>query len=335
MILIYKTMDRKITSKMAFSRRSFIGSVAAATLLPKTALASEEPLAVVATTGMIGDAARIIGGAEVSVSTLMSSGVDPHGYRATRTDIVALSRAELILWNGLFLEAQLDSLMHRLAKKKTVVPVGEAVPEDLRLSHADYTGKPDPHVWMVPRIWVFAIQATRDALIAARPQHAAVFSERAEAYLADVSRLQNYAEQALSSVPEKARVLVTAHDAFSYFGRAFDYEVLGIQGISTESEAGLDRIRSLVDTLVSRKIAAVFVETSVSDRNMRALVEGAGQQGHAVRIGGELFSDAMGPDGTYEATYLGMIDHNVTVIANALGANLPAGGMDGKLAAGI
>ena len=130
-------------------------------------------------------------------------------------------------------------------------------------------------------------------------------------------------------------MLVTAHDAFSYFGRAYGMEVLGIQGISTESEAGLSRIRDLVDTLVERKISAVFVETSVSDRNMRALIEGAAARGHEVRIGGELFSDAMGEPGTYEGTYPGMIDHNVTTIAGALGGTVPARGMDGKLAAGL
>ena len=139
----------------------------------------------------------------------------------------------------------------------------------------------------------------------------------------------------LSTVPEEARVLVTAHDAFSYFGRAYGFEVLGIQGTSTESEAGLNRIRDLVDTLVDRRIGAVFVETSVSDRNMRALIEGAAARGHKVEIGGELFSDAMGEPGTYEGTYPGMIDHNVTTIARALGGTPPDRGMMGKLAAGI
>ena len=130
-------------------------------------------------------------------------------------------------------------------------------------------------------------------------------------------------------------MLVTAHDAFSYFGRAYGMEVLGIQGISTESEAGLQRIGELVELLVDRDIGAVFVESSVSDRNIRALVEGAQAQGHDVRIGGALFSDAMGEPGTYEGTYIGMIDHNVTVIARALGADVPATGMSGKLTAGL
>jgi manganese/zinc/iron transport system substrate-binding protein len=133
-------------------------------------------------------------------------------------------------------------------------------------------------------------------------------------------------------VPPDARVLVTAHDAFNYFGQAYGFEVVGIQGISTESEAGLNRVGELVDLLVDRQVRAVFVESSVSDRNVRALIEGAAARGHEVTIGGELYSDAMGEPGSYEGTYLGMIDHNVTVIAGALGAEVPERGMDGRLA---
>ena len=183
---------------------------------------------------------------------------------------------------------------------------------------------------------LFAVIAeTRDALSAQAPEHAPVFAANAEAHLADIARLGSYSTSVLDSVPREARVLLTAHDAFGYFGAAYGFEVLGIQGISTESEAGLARIRELVDLLVERRIGAVFVETSVSDRNIRALVEGAAARGHTVRIGGELFSDAMGPEGTYEGTWGGMIDHNVTTIAQALGGTVPPRGMDGRLSAGF
>ena len=172
-------------------------------------------------------------------------------------------------------------------------------------------------------------------MTAARPEAAALFAANTDSYLARLESLGTKARAALLSVPEPARVLITAHDAFGYFGRRHGFEVLGIQGISTESEAGLNRIGELVDLLVARKVGAVFVETSVSDRNIRALIEGAAARGHDVRVGGEVFSDAMGPDGTYEGTYLGMIDHNITTIAGALGGDVPARGMDGRLSAGL
>lgn len=314
-------------------RRHVLFGLAAATALPRSALASS-PLAVVATTGMISDAAQTIGGDQVALTTLMGPGVDPHAYRQTRTDIVALTRADLVLWNGLYLEAQLEDLLLKLADRTNVTAVGDALPGDLLLRHATYAGRADPHIWMAPRLWTYAVGAVRDAMTALRPDAAEAFASRADAYLSDIDRVAGYAAEMLQRIPDDQRVLVTAHDAFGYFGREYGLEVLGIQGISTESEAGLQRIGELVDTLVERRIGAVFVESSVSDRNIRALVEGAAAKGHAVKIGGELFSDAMGVPGTYEGTYVGMIDHNVTTIAGALGAEVPPRGMSGKLAAG-
>ncbi|MGF1451019.1 MAG: metal ABC transporter solute-binding protein, Zn/Mn family, partial [Opitutales bacterium] len=164
------------------------------------------------------------------------------------------------------------------------------------------------------------------------PEHGDGYLERAVAFEEKLDALDAYAERVLGTIPKAQRILVTAHDAFGYLGRAYDLEVRGIQGLSTESEAGLRDIEELVDLLVERKIPAVFVETSVSDRNVKALLEGAADRGHEVRIGGELFSDAMGPAGTYEGTYIGMIDHNVTTIARALGGSAPVGGMQRKLA---
>jgi manganese/zinc/iron transport system substrate-binding protein len=187
---------------------------------------------------------------------------------------------------------------------------------------------------MVPKLWSSVAQEIARVLSDARPDVEYEFGANLAVFEAELRDLQTYAETALATVPESARVLLTAHDAFSYFGNAFGYEVIGIQGISTESEAGLNRISTLVDMLVERKIGAAFVESSVSDRNIRALIEGAAAQDHTVAIGGELFSDAMGADGTYEATYIGMIDHNITTIAQALGGTVPERGMNGKLAVG-
>ncbi|MFC3119186.1 metal ABC transporter solute-binding protein, Zn/Mn family [Jhaorihella thermophila] len=293
------------------------------------------PLRVVATTGMIADAARRVGGDQVEVRALMGPGVDPHSYRQTRSDIVAMTRADLVLWHGLYLEAQMEEFLHNLARKRRVVAVAEALPRELLLAHDDYADKFDPHVWMVPDLWKHVVAEIQRALSEARPEAAGRFAANAAAHMEELDRLGAYARETLARVPAQSRVLVTAHDAFGYFGRAYGFEVMGIQGISTESEAGLARIRELVDILVSRRIGAVFVESSVSDRNIRALVEGAAAKGHAVRIGGELFSDAMGTPGTYEGTYIGMIDHNVTVIARALGADAPERGMNGKLSAGM
>lgn len=192
-------------------------------------------------------------------------------------------------------------------------------------------------VWTVPRDGLDdegVVRAVEAALADTAPESADIFTANATAHIETVERLGQYAHETLLTVPEPARVLLTAHDAFRYFGQAYGFEVVGIQGISTESEAGLNRISTLVDMLVDREIGAVFVESSVSDRNVRALAEGAAAQGHEVQIGGELFSDAMGEPGTYEGTYIGMIDHNVTTIASALGGNVPDRGMDGRLAAG-
>ncbi|MFN2381005.1 MAG: metal ABC transporter solute-binding protein, Zn/Mn family [Guyparkeria sp.] len=292
---------------------------------------ADSRLSVIATTGMIADAAREIGADRVEVKGLMGPGIDPHSYRQTRTDIVAMTRADLVLWHGLYLEAQMEEFLHRLVKRQTVVAVAEGLNDERLIGHEDYDDKRDPHVWMDPALWTDVVASVRDAMIEAQPGLEATFREGASDYLDRIERLDKWATEVTSSVPDKSRVLLTAHDAFAYFGRAYGFKVIGIQGISTESEAGLRRIRDLVDLLVEREIAAVFVESSVSERNIRALVEGAASRGHEMRIAGTLYSDAMGPAGTYEGTYIGMIDHNITTIVRALGGEVPADGMQGRL----
>ena len=292
-------------------------------------------ITVVATTGMIADTARAIGGDHVDVRALMGPGVDPHAYRQTRSDIVAMTRADLVLWHGLYLEAQMEEFFEDLGRRRIVVAVAEALPRNLLLAHEDYDNRFDPHVWMDPDLWRHVAAEIRDALAEVDPENAAFYLASAESFLTELDTVSAYAREALASVPEDSRVLLTAHDAFNYFGQAYGFEVLGIQGISTESEAGLVRIAELVDLLVARDIRAVFVESSVSDRNIRALIEGAAARGHEVRIGGELFSDAMGEPGSYEGTYIGMIDHNVTIITRSLGGNAPERGMSGQLSAGM
>lgn len=322
---------------MDLTRRTLLTAAlagAAGSLAPLRVRA-EAPLSVVATTGMIADAARQVAGDAAAVTALMAPGVDPHSFRQTRTDIARLSRADLVLWHGLNLEAQLVELMGQLARSQRVAAVGEAVPRDRLLADPEYPAQFDPHVWMDPELWRIVVGAVQGALAEARAPAADAFAARAAAHDAELVALAAYARDVLATVPADQRILVSAHDAFGYFGRAYGFAVEGIQGISTESEAGLARIAELVDLLVERRVGAVFVESSVSDRNIRALIEGAASRGHTVRIGAELFSDAMGADGSYEGTYIGMIDHNVTAIARALGGAAPARGLNGRLAAVI
>lgn len=311
--------------------RRFVLSFATVFALALPAVAQDR-LTVVATTGMIADAARQVGGDLVDVTALMGPGIDPHAYRQTRSDIVATAQADLVLWNGLYLEAQLEEFLLELGETRPVFALAEAIPQTQLIGSEDYEGRFDPHVWMNPNLWSRVVLAARDAMIAVAPDHTDVFTANARAHLEDLSALAVYAQSVLASIPAEARVLLTAHDAFNYFGAAYGFEVVGIQGISTESEAGLSRIAELVDMLVARDIRAVFVESSVSDRNIRALIEGASARGHTVVIGGELFSDAMGAPGSYEGTYLGMIDHNVTTIARALGGQAPERGRIDALA---
>ncbi|SFI69030.1 metal ABC transporter solute-binding protein, Zn/Mn family [Albimonas pacifica] len=320
------------------TRRALLAGLAAlplAAALPGGARAAA-PLQVVATTSMIADLARMIGGGRLAVAALMGPGVDPHAYRQTRTDIVKMARADLVLANGLYLEAQMEEFLDELSARRPVLAVAEAsIPEGLRLGSEDYAGRWDPHVWMDPALWSRLVPTLQARLSELDPEGAADYAAGAEATAQTLLRLDAYAREVLASVPQERRALVSAHDAFRYFGRAYGFEVMGIQGISTESEAGLARIEELVGLLVARGIPAVFVESSVPERNVRALIEGAQARGHAASVGAELFSDAMGLPGTYEGTYPGMIDHNVTAVARALGGNAPARGMDGRLSAGL
>ncbi|MEX3007157.1 metal ABC transporter solute-binding protein, Zn/Mn family [Hoeflea sp. TYP-13] len=319
---------------MALRRILALGGILVALLafaLPATGVRAADKLKVVATVSMIGDVLTAISGDRAEVTTLMGEGVDPHLYRQTQSDIAAMVRADAVFWNGLYLEAQLEEFLEKLAKRKPVFAIGEAVPEDLRISSITYSDRYDPHIWMTPELWRHAVKAARDALIELDPEGADTYTANTEIYLDNMDTLAAFARDSLATVPEDKRVLVTAHDAFGYFGRTYGFDVIGIQGLSTESEAGLQRVDEIVSLIVDRDIQAIFVETSVPERNVRALIEGAAARGHTVVVGGQLFSDAMGSAGTYTGTYIGMIDSNVTVITNALGGTAPVAGLNGKL----
>lgn len=271
---------------------------------------------VAATTAMVADLARHVGGRHVEVAALMGEGVDPHLYKATSGDVARLSRADLILYSGLHLEGKMGEVFSRLARKKHVVAVTDELDRGrlLRVGGEQY----DPHVWFDVALWSATLPTVERALAELDPAHADDYRRNAHRYQADLMKLDRECRAQIASIPESRRVLVTAHDAFHYFGRAYDIDVQAIQGISTQAEAAISKINELVELLSERGIKAVFVETSVSERNIRALVEGCAARGHRVEIGGQLYSDAMGPAGTPEGTYSGMVRHNVETITQAL-----------------
>ncbi|NBO93433.1 MAG: manganese transporter [Planctomycetia bacterium] len=273
------------------------------------------PISVVCTTGMVADLILAVGGDRVQVTTLMGEGVDPHLYKPSPGDVAKLDAASLILFNGLHLEGKMAELFSRLARRRPTFAVAEHLaPADV----LEIEGAIDPHVWFDVSLWRKTACVVRDVLVAYDPAEAKGYQERYDGYAARLDALHEWARKELSSIPPQRRVLVTAHDAFRYFGRAYGIEVRGIQGISTESEAGVSEVNALVDFLTERKIKAVFVESSVSERNVKAIQEGCTARGHRLAIGGELFSDAMGKSGTPEGSYEGMVRHNVRTIVEAL-----------------
>jgi len=329
------------------------------------------PLKIVATTAHMGELVRHAAGAlmdaphasagpRLELRVLMGEGVDPHGYKLTRSDAVLLDNADLILVSGLRLEGKLaESLAQLRASGKNVLQVGDELPRDrvIIVSDAGATeegapkvGTPgedaagaaqhlaaageleaDPHFWMDPELFALAAVRVGGWLADADSKNADAYDSNAAAYAQEIKNLDAYARGVLASVPEQRRVLVTSHDAFGYLSRRFGITVRSVQGLSTESEAGVRDVQDLVELIASRGVPAVFVETSVSPRTIEAVVAGVRAKGKAVIVGGALFSDALGAPGTYEGTYLGMMDHNVTTIAIALGGQAPPRGMAGKL----
>ncbi|MEI2283614.1 metal ABC transporter solute-binding protein, Zn/Mn family [Paenibacillus polysaccharolyticus] len=274
---------------------------------------------VTATTGMIADVAREVGGAYVEVTGLMGPGVDPHLYKASQGDIRKLEQAKVIFYNGLHLEGKMTSILEKMSKSKQVTAVAENIPvEELHSGQATGGTEYDPHVWFNVKHWMRATEAVRDTLMEADPDHAEQYKTQAATYLEKLQALDTEVREKIGQIPEESRVLVTAHDAFGYFGQAYGIKVMGLQGISTAAEYGAKDVSELRDFLVENQIKAVFIESSVPAKAMEAIIAGAAEKGHTVKIGGELFSDAMGAEGTVEDTYIGMVRHNVETIAAAL-----------------
>jgi manganese/zinc/iron transport system substrate-binding protein len=289
------------------------------------------PYKVVTTVAMVSDIVKQVAGDKATVEGLIGEGVDPHSYAPTRNDVTALMGADVIFYSGLMLEGKMTDTFVKVGRQKKVYAVTELLDESALLTPKDMGGHVDPHVWMSVKAWSKAVEAVGNSLAEYDPPNAQLYRANATAYRNQLDELDKYVTKVIATVPERSRVMITAHDAFNYFGQAYNLEVLGIQGLSTESEAGLADIQKLVDMIVQRDIKAVFVESSVSEKNIRSLIEGAKARGKDVKIGGQLFSDAMGQAGTYEGTYIGMIDHNATLVARALGGDAPERGMQGKL----
>ena len=279
----------------------------------------ERTVNVVTTTGMIADIAKNVGGERVQVTALMGPGVDPHLYKASEGDVLRLQEADVILYNGLHLEAQMGDVLERLNDFgiKTVA-VTDQVERSLLQSPPEFQGNYDPHVWFDVTLWMKAVQPVRDALVVLDPTSSSKYEANAEAYLAELAALHQYVLERANTIPSEQRILITAHDAFNYFGRAYGFQVRGLQGISTEAQAGTADVQALAAFIAEKQIPAIFVESSVPQRNVEAVQAAVQAKGFEVKIGGSLFSDAMGSEGTPEGTYIGMVRHNIDTIVNAL-----------------
>ncbi len=276
------------------------------------------PIRAVCTIGMVADLAVNVGGSRVAVEGIMGEGVDPHLYKASPGDLQRLGSADIIFYNGLHLEGKMADILVRLARTRPTFAVTEDLPPELLREPPEFQGQYDPHVWFDVSLWARCLDRVVHVLAEFDPPHAGEYRERGSAYRKRLEALHGEVKKQLAEIPPGGRVLVTAHDAFGYFGRAYEVEVRGIQGMSTDAEAGVRELSRLADFIAERKLKAVFVETSVPERFVRALVEGCQARGHRVVIGGQLYSDAMGKPGTPEGTYEGMVRRNVDTIVRAL-----------------
>jgi len=278
-------------------------------------------LEVVCTTGMVGDMVRQVAGDRANVSVLMADGVDPHLYKPTRDDVAKMLKADVIFYSGLHLEGRMQDTLEKISQRGiTAVPVTQNIKPDELLTEGQVT---DPHVWMDPGLWSQCLGAVCETLSKKDAAGSSLFQSRADQYQAKLQELSAFAKNAIATIPQEQRLLITAHDAFQYFARSTGLTVASIQGLSTASEAGVADINRLVDLIVSRKIPALFVESTLSEKNVRAVMEGAQARGCDVHLGGMLYSDSLGAAGSDAGTYFGMIAHNVKTIATALGGLAP------------
>lgn len=304
--------------------RLWLAGIVAAFGIGGPAAAQEGPARVVTTTGMIADVAQTVLGDCAEVTPIMGPGVDPHLYQASAGDVALFQEADLILYSGYSLEGQLGNVLERFGQRKPTIAVAPAAIDTGQLITVQDIYGIDPHLWMDVSLWRQIVPTIGDAVADLRPACAAAIDRRAGAYAGQLEALDAWVQEAVASIPEAQRILVTAHDAFAYYGRAYDIEVAGIQGISTESEAGVADIRRMAQTVAERGVPAVFIESTINPRTIEAVIAAANERGQPVELGGELYSDAMGEPGTAEGTYIGMIVSNTETIVRALGGSVPA-----------
>lgn len=278
-------------------------------------------LNVVVTTQQLADTVHNIAGDKVKLTSLLGPGIDPHSYVATEGDLRTFQNADLILYNGLLLEAQMTRVLEQIGQtgKIMVIAVGDQLDTAQLLNWEPEAGLPyDPHIWNDVRLWMRVVELTRDTLKAQDPANASIYDANASSYIAQLEELHSYTHTQIQRIPQERRVLVTAHDAFNYYGRAYGLEVEAIQGISTQSEASAADIQALANLVIERKVPAIFVESTISPRTVEAVQAAVRAAGQELSIGGQLFSDAMGAAGTPESSYIGMMRHNVDTIVSSL-----------------
>lgn len=274
-----------------------------------------EKIKVVTTIAQIGEPLAVIGGDRLEVKSLMGPSVDPHLYQATHGDITTIEEADVIFYNGLHLEANMTDIFEEISKTKPVLSVGDTIDEQLLLR--DENNAIDPHIWFDIDLWKQALEAAVEELKEYSPENSDYFEKNKDSYFSKLDQLKKEAEK-LEEIPKEQRVLVTAHDAFGYFGKMHDMEVIGLQGLSTDGEIGVSDIQKTIDIITEYGVPAVFIESSINESSIQAVIEGAKSDGVDVELGGELFSDAMGAAGTEEGTYIGMYHHNINTIYGAL-----------------
>lgn len=284
----------------------------------KKSITKKEPLKIVCTTNIVGDLVNNIVGNRATVKTLMGAGVDPHLYKATQGDIKELMEADVIIYNGLHLEGKMGEIFEKLSKQKLTIAVSDGIDPSLLINSSNFQGANDPHIWFDPKLWADGCTYVAEQLAKADSTNSSIFIQSGKSYANNLMAVNTFIQEQINQLPKDKRIMITAHDAFSYYGRAFGIEVKGLQGISTLSEYGLKDVTNMVDFIIAHKIKAVFVETSVNKRSIEAVIEGCKEKSYELKIGGDLFSDAMGEKGKKGGNYVDMIKSNTFTIVNAL-----------------
>lgn len=275
-------------------------------------------LKIVTTTTMITDLVKNIGGNTIELEGLMGAGVDPHLYKASEGDVTKLFNADIIFYNGLHLEGKLVEVFEKMKGKKTTIGLGEFLPKEELIGSDYFASNYDPHVWF--SIAYFKEYAKKVGAVLAEkdPKNKTMYEANTKTYLEKLSRLEIAVQSQIDQLPPEKRILVTAHDAFNYFGKTYDFEVVGLQGLSTATEAGVKDVQNLSNFIIEKQVKAIFVESSVPRRTIEALQEAVKAKGFDVKIGGSLYSDALGDTNSVEGSYIGMFEYNVNTIVSEL-----------------